>query len=64
MATNDTTETNNDTPWQTKLVGVIFHMPCLPPPSFSPDRKAIEDVWQQVHTFLDAPAQKLARAPW
>jgi CRISPR-associated protein Cmr1 len=46
-----------------KLRGVIFHVPCLPPPSFKPNRTAIESVWQQVHTFLDAPAQNLARAP-
>ena len=37
-----------------KLRGVIFHMPCLPPPAFRPDRHAIERVWQQVHTHLDA----------
>lgn len=37
-----------------KLVGVIFHMPCLPPPAFSPNRLAIERVWQTVHQFLDA----------
>lgn len=36
-----------------KLIGVIFHMPCLPPPAFSPNRVVIERVWQQVHTFLD-----------
>lgn len=39
-----------------KLIGVIFHMPCLPPPAFSPDRTAIERVWQQVHSFLDGQA--------
>jgi len=36
-----------------RLVGVIFHMPCLPPPSFDPDRAAIIDVWKCVHRFLD-----------
>ena len=36
-----------------KLVGVIFHMPCLPPPAFKPQREAINAVWQQVHAFLD-----------
>lgn len=45
-----------------KLVGVIFHMPCLPPASFSPDRQAITAVWQKVHAFLDAQAQ-LQRLP-
>ncbi|MEL5850141.1 MAG: hypothetical protein U7M05_12400 [Candidatus Igneacidithiobacillus chanchocoensis] len=40
-----------------KLVGVIIHMPHLPPPAFAPDRNAIERVWQQVHGFLDAPKQ-------
>ncbi|GIX28426.1 MAG: hypothetical protein KatS3mg123_2307 [Burkholderiales bacterium] len=37
-----------------KLVGVIFHMPHLPPPAFKPDRAAIEKVWRCVHKFLDA----------
>jgi CRISPR-associated protein Cmr1 len=46
-----------------KLVGVIFHVPCLPPPEFRPDRRVIESVWQRVHMFLDAPAQQLTRAP-
>ncbi|RMH36362.1 MAG: hypothetical protein D6690_06125 [Nitrospirae bacterium] len=36
-----------------KLRGVIFHMPCLPPPEFSPDPSAIEAVWRTVHTLLD-----------
>ncbi len=44
-----------------KLVGVIFHMPHLPPPSFNPDRQAIESVWTQVHRYLDA--QGLTRIP-
>jgi len=39
-----------------KLVGVIFHMPCLPPPAFGPDAKAIAAVWLQVHGFLDGQA--------
>ena len=36
-----------------QLIGVIFHMPCLPPKSFNPDPVAIACVWQQVHGFLD-----------
>jgi len=44
-----------------KLRGVIVHVPCLPPPQFKPDRKAIVPVWQQVHTFLALPAQRLER---
>lgn len=44
-----------------KLVGVIFHVPHLPPPAFKPNRPAIERVWRSVHAFLDAPAQKLTR---
>ncbi len=36
-----------------KLIGVIFHMPCLPPAAFQPDEQAIQRVWQQVHAFLD-----------
>ena len=46
-----------------KLRGVIFHVPCLPPPQFRPDRPAIAKVWRQVHTFLDQPAQTLQRIP-
>ncbi len=37
-----------------QLVGVIVHVPCLPPPAFQPDPRAIERVWQTVHAFLDA----------
>ena len=44
-----------------KLRGVIFHVPCLPPPQFKPDRRAITDVWLRVHGFLDQPAQALQR---
>jgi CRISPR-associated protein Cmr1 len=36
-----------------KLVGVIFHMPCLPPPAFAPNRAAIIDTWKKVHELLD-----------
>lgn len=46
-----------------QLVGVVFHVPCLPPPVFQPDLRVIERVWQTVHTFLDKPEQKLARTP-
>lgn len=41
-----------------RLVGAIFHVPCLPPPAFRPDRKAIEDVWQRVHELLDELSQE------
>jgi CRISPR-associated protein Cmr1 len=37
-----------------RLVGVIFHMPCSPPATFKPDRKALREVWKCVHKFLDA----------
>lgn len=46
-----------------QLVGVVFHVPCLPPPIFQPNPRALEQVWQTVHIFLDEPAQKLARIP-
>lgn len=38
-----------------KLVGLIFHVPHLPPPAFQPerDRRTIECVWRCVHGFLD-----------
>ncbi len=38
---------------QGNLQGVIVHLPCLPPPAFKPDRRAIEAVWLQVHQHLD-----------
>ena len=44
-----------------QLVGVIFHMPCLPPAAFSPKLQMIEGVWRQVHAFLDGQTQ-LTRA--
>ena len=46
-----------------QVVGTIFHMPCLPPPAFSPKIDTITAVWQQVHAFLDTPAQHLTRIP-
>ena len=42
-----------------KVRGVIFHVPCLPPAIFNPDRRAIESVWQRVHDYLNDPAQRL-----
>ncbi len=44
-----------------RLRGVIFHVPCRPPPQFKPDLRAIADVWNRVHGFLDQPAQALQR---
>lgn len=44
-----------------KLVGILFHVPHLPPGDFRPDRPAIERVWTQVHRHLDSPAQALTR---
>ncbi|GHU27403.1 hypothetical protein AGMMS50256_07170 [Betaproteobacteria bacterium] len=48
-----------------KLVGVIFHVPCLPPAQFQPEKEkqAIEKVWEDVHQFLDKPEQSLTRIP-
>lgn len=48
---------------QGKWIGVIFHMPCLPPTAFRPDPQAIEAVWRKVHSFLDESAQHLTRIP-
>ena len=45
-----------------RLIGVIFHVPCLPPTSFRPDRAAITRVWEQVHRHLDEVA-RLKRLP-
>lgn len=44
-----------------KLVGVIFHIPHLPPGEFHAHPPTIEQVWSQVHRFLDAPGQQLTR---
>lgn len=46
-----------------QLVGVVFHVPCLSPPAFNPkpNRQAIEQVWSQVHRYLDEPTQQLTR---
>ncbi len=47
-----------------KLRGMIFHMPCLPPPEFKPDRATIKSVWQRVYKFLDSsPDVHLERIP-
>jgi CRISPR-associated protein Cmr1 len=47
-----------------KLIGVIFHVPCRPPPAFASDRQIIEieNVWRRVHAFLDDPEQQLPRS--
>jgi len=37
----------------TKLVGVIFHVPCQPPPRFEPNLDVIKRVWRQVYQLLD-----------
>jgi CRISPR-associated protein Cmr1 len=45
------------------LRGLIVHVPCLPPGQpFQPDRRAIEAVWAQVHSYLDQ-ADSLTRTP-
>lgn len=36
-----------------RLIGVIFHVPCQPPPEFAPDRNAVAQTWQSVHLLLD-----------
>ncbi len=46
-----------------KLRGVIFHVPCLPPPQFRPNLAAIHSVWRQVHMHLDHADRKLTRLP-
>lgn len=45
-----------------QVVGVIFHVPCKPPPVFQPDLAAINAVWQIVHRHLDNEPQ-LTRIP-
>ena len=46
-----------------RLRGIIFHVPCLPPPQFKPNRAVIESVWSQVHAHLDHADRKLTRIP-
>jgi len=36
-----------------RLQGLVFHVPCLPPSGFSPQRQRIEAVWTKVHAWLD-----------
>jgi CRISPR-associated protein Cmr1 len=48
---------------QGKFYGVIFHMPCLPPRQFRPDRQTVEQVWRQVHQYLDGQ-KNLQRSAW
>jgi CRISPR-associated protein Cmr1 len=45
-----------------KLRGIVFHVPCLPPPAFRPDPTAIVRVWEKVHAHLDAD-KSLQRIP-
>ena len=43
------------------VVGVVFHMPHLPPAAFQPNGEDIKNVWQRVYAFLDDPNQQLTR---
>ena len=40
--------------------GVIFHVPCRPPPSFNPNPTALVDVWKRVHSLLDELCRPMA----
>lgn len=42
-----------------KVVGVLVHIPCQPPPAFRPEPQALQRVWKQVHAFLDDRTQQL-----
>jgi CRISPR-associated protein Cmr1 len=45
-----------------QLVGVIFHMPHLPPTDFNPKPANLLQIWQKVYTHLDTnPACPLTR---
>jgi CRISPR-associated protein Cmr1 len=39
-----------------QLIGIVFHMPHMPPADFRPAAQTIERIWQQVHTHLDQNA--------
>jgi CRISPR-associated protein Cmr1 len=47
----------------TKVRGVIFHVPCSPPPEFKSNeyKTDIETLWKKVHAFLDESDRKLSR---
>lgn len=36
-----------------KLVPVVFHMPCSPPPAFRPSLSDLVRIWAKAHAFLD-----------
>jgi CRISPR-associated protein Cmr1 len=44
-----------------QFVGVVFHVPCLPPLAFHPDSDTIKAVWKEAHRFLDDPQNALSR---
>lgn len=44
-----------------RVIGVIFHMPCLPPSDFRPDPRVLEAIWARVHETLDASGSGLTR---
>jgi CRISPR-associated protein Cmr1 len=46
-----------------QFVGVIFYVPHKPPAQFQPNAQTLQQVWSQVHGFLNAPAQQLTRIP-
>lgn len=37
-----------------RYVGVVFHVPHLPPVAFRPNTSQVQTVWEKVHLFLDA----------
>lgn len=44
-----------------KLIGMIFHAPCMPPAQFQPDLQSLTGVWQRVHAQLDSATDRLTR---
>ena len=46
-----------------KLVGVIFHMPHLPPEEFKADPTVLKGIWEQVHRILDNTPTLQQRIP-
>lgn len=43
------------------LRALIFHMPCRPTDDFRPGTALLHDLWQHVHTLLDATERQLKR---
>ncbi len=46
-----------------KVKALVFHLPCLPPLDFSPNRTELVTMWKRVHEFLDDDQHDIQRKP-